>query len=162
MALYAEVTEENKQEKKENWVGEKREALTKVQVNLEGKNAKIKERKMELDAAKKKDGSIVKTLAPPQKEKTGTKRPRPSPVKEEDPQRFICQRIGKYFDDPTPKDPNNQIIYFGTIDKYSKKSSLWHVTYDDDDEEEFDYGEICVGILLYSKNKDADAKNRSS
>jgi hypothetical protein len=153
MALYAEVGEATKEENKEDWVGLKREASTKVQVNLEGKNDKIKKRKVELDAAKKKDGSIIKTMLP--KEKTRPKkRQRSSPRKEEDdPRKYVGQRIAKYFDDPTEEDPDHQVIYFGTIDRYSKNNSLWHITYDDGDEEEFDFSEVRASLLLYGKNK---------
>jgi len=160
MALYAEVGEETKEENKEDWVGEKREAMTKVQINLEGNNDKIKKRKIELDAAKKKDGSIIKTVCPEEKSKA-KKRQRSSPKKkkEDDPKKYIGQRIAKYFDDPTPQDPDHQIIYFGTIDKVSKDNSLWHIRYDDDDEEEFDFSEIRAAILFYAKNKKDDEKS---
>jgi hypothetical protein len=115
MALYSEVGEETKEENKEEWVGEKREALTKVQVNLEGNHDKIKKRKIELDAAKKKDGSIIKTVCPEEKTKA-KKRPRPNPKKEkDDPKKYIGQRLAKFFDNPTPKNPDKQIIYFGTL-----------------------------------------------
>ena len=159
MALYAEVGEETKEENKEDWVGEKREASTKVQVKMERKNSKIQKRKKELDAAKKKDGSIIKTVCPPpENEKRGAKRPRPTLTKkkEDDPKQYVGQRIAKYFDDPTPENPNQQVIYFGTIDKVDKDNSFWHVRYDDDDDEEFDFREIRAGILFYAKNKKDD------
>ena len=157
MALYDEVGEETKEENKEDWVGVKREALTKSQAILEGKNDKIKKRKIELDAAKEKDGSLIKTMCR-EEEVRPNKRPKSDPKKADDidPLKFVGQRIAKYFDDPTPEDPNHQIIYFGTVDRYSKKTSLWHIKYDDDDEEEFDIGEIRTGVLLYSSNKDND------
>lgn len=161
MALYSEVGEETKEENKEEWVGEKREALTKVQVNLEGNHDKIKKRKIELDAAKKKDGSIIKTVCPEEKTKA-KKRPRPNPKKEkDDPKKYIGQRLAKFFDNPTPKNPDKQIIYFGTIDKFTTDNLLWHITYDDDDEEEFDFNEIRDAILLYAKNKEYDEKHIS-
>eukprot|EP00536_Pseudo-nitzschia_multiseries_P000378 jgi/Psemu1/178518/e_gw1.5.39.1 len=156
LALYAEVNEEDKEENKEDWVGEKREALTKVQANLEGKNDQIKKRKLELDIAKEEDGSIVKTLSNSKEEKRGAKRPRSD--KEDDPKKYIGQRIAKYF----PGEDDSHTIYFGTIDNYSTKSSLWHVMYDDDDEEEFDKDEIRTGILLYAKNREDDQQRRSS
>ena len=169
MALYSEVGEETKEENKEEWVGEKREALTKIQVNLEGNNDKIKKRKIELDAAKKKDGSIIKTVCPEEKSKPkedeskAKKRPRPNPKMEmADPKKFVGKRIAKFFDDPTEEDPDNQIIYFGTIDRFTTAGkTLWHVTYDDNDEEEFDFNEIRSVILLYAKNQEDDEKQVS-
>ena len=44
-------------------------------------------------------------------------------------------RIAKYFDAPTPKDEDHQEIYYGTIDKYIEGTKLWHIRYDDDDED---------------------------
>jgi len=168
MALYSEVGEETKEENKEEWVGEKREALTKVQVNLEENNDKIKKRKIELDAAKKKDGSIIKTVCPEEKSKAkeeeckAKKRPRPNPKKEMgDPKKYVGLRVAKFFDDPTEEDQDNQIIYFGTIDRFTTGKSLWHVTYDDNDEEEFDFNEIRSVILLYTKNNKDDEKHIS-
>mmetsp|Transcript_33504 Transcript_33504/g.78987 ORF Transcript_33504/g.78987 Transcript_33504/m.78987 type:complete len:574 (+) Transcript_33504:102-1823(+) len=155
LSLYKEVSEEDKEENKEDWVGEKREALTKVQANLEGKNDQIKKRKIELEIGKQEDGSIVNTLARSKQEKRGAKRQRSE--KEDNPKKYIGQRIAKYF----PEDDDSETMYFGTIDRYSSKSSLWHVMYDDDDQEEFDKDEIRAGILLYAKNKDGDKKNRS-
>ena len=156
MALYAEVGEETKEENKEEWVGEKREALTKVQVDLETKNDKIMKRKTELEAAKKRDGSIIKTLCPEEQNKA-KKRKRPSlEKKNDDPKKFIGQRVAKYFDDPTDENPDHQVLYFGTIDKFSKENSLWHIKYDDDDEEEFDYSEIRTAILLYANSQNED------
>jgi len=158
MALYAEVGEETKEENKEEWVGEKKEALTKVQNDLETKNDKIKKRKTELDAAKNRDGSITKTVFP-EEQNNAKKRKRPSlEKKSDDPQKFIGQRLAKYFDDPTDEDPDNQVLYFGIIDNFSKENSLWHIKYDDDDEEEFDYSEIRKAILLYAKSKSDDEK----
>jgi len=155
LSLYKEVSEEDKEENNEDWVGEKREALTKVQANLEGKNDQIKKRKIELEIGKQEDGSIVNTLARSKQEKRGAKRQRSE--KEDNPKKYIGQRIAKYF----PEDDDSETMYFGTIDRYSSKSSLWHVMYDDDDQEEFDKDEIRAGILLYAKNKDGDKKNRS-
>jgi len=161
MSLYGEVGEQTKEENKQDWVGEKREASTKVQVNLEGNNDKIKKRKSELDAAKKKDGSIIKIVCPEENNRS-KKRQRSSPKKEEDDtKKYIGQRIAKYFDDPTPEDPDHQVIYFGTIDTFSRDNLLWHIKYDDGDEEEFDFGEIRAAILLYSKNNNGDEKNHS-
>lgn len=151
MTLYREVGEKDKEENEEEWVEEKREASSKVQVNLEEKNDQIKKRKIELDAAKEKEGSIINALCP-EEESRAKKRPKPTPKKKDDtgPKKFIGQRIAKYFMNP------NEVLYFGTIDNYTASKKLWHVTYDDDDEEEYDRNDVREAILLYAKNKDDD------
>ena len=132
MVLYAEVGEESKEQNKKDWVGEKREVSAKVQVELTGKNAKIQKRKDEFDAIKKKEGSVVELLTA-ESDKHGGKilRPTPScPSIEDDPKRFIGQRIAKYFEMPDPDNNNRktQSIYFGSIDKICNESnSLWHI-----------------------------------
>ena len=171
MKLYVEVGEETREENKEGWAGEKREASTKVQENLETGNSKIRERKLQLDAGKRKEGSVLKTLCPEDKPKQkNKKRPRPeaTPVKEakkakkkekkENPRRFIGQRIAKFFEAPTVDNPDHQELYFGIIDNYSNANKLWHILYDDDDQEEFDLSEIRNAIILYSNNKKGDPK----
>ena len=40
-------------------------------------------------------------------------------------------------------------IYFGTIDKYDSVEYLWHVKYDDGDEDENDFDDIKKGLKLY-------------
>ena len=151
MALDREVGEKDKEENEEEWVEEKREVSAKVQVNLEEKNDQIKKRKIELDAAKEKEGSIINALCP-EEESRAKKRPKPTPTvkKETGPNKFVGQRIAKYFMDP------NAVLYFGTIDNYTARKKLWHVKYDDDDEEEYDRNDVREAILLYAKEKDND------
>ena len=69
-----------------------------------------------------------------------------------DPNKYIGQRVAKYFYVRSSK--MNFQLYFGTIDKFSKNSKLWHVSYDDGDEEEFDFSEISVSMFLWkTRNK---------
>ena len=162
MALYREVGEETIEENKEDWVREKREASAKVQVSLEVSNDKIKKRKIELDEANMKDGSILNTVFPEKEQSKVEKRQKSAPKKKEVvPEKYIGQRIAKYFDDPTEDDPDHQIIYFGIVDRYSADSKLWHITYDDDDQEEFDLSELRQSILLHAKNRDDDTNGVS-
>lgn len=153
MALYIEVGEADKKENMEDWVEEKLEASTKVQTNLEEKNDQIKKRKIELDAEKEKEGSIINALCP-EEESRAKKRPKPTPKKKKEtgPKKFIGQRVAKYFYDP------DEVLFFGTIDNYKANTKLWHVKYDDSDEEEYDRNDIRAAILLYGKNKDDDEK----
>ena len=167
MSLYQEVGEESKIENKEVWVGEKQQASTKVQVELEKKNEVFATRKTILSEAKEKEGSIVKMVAPPENDKRGAKRPRQSPspkpkkASKESPEKYVGHRIAKLFDSPNPDDEGDMVLYFGSIDKYNGETKLWHVTYDDDDEEEFDFDEVRDGILLWAKNKDDDKNAKS-
>jgi len=159
MFLYSEVGEECKEQDKADWVGEKRKASTKVQGDLVGKNNKIQERKEELDAIKKKGGSVVNLLSASGNDKRGEKRPRPTPKKEGNPKKYIGQRVAKYFEMPHPENVNQikKDLYLGTIDSISDPLNLlWHVRYDDGDEEEYDFRELRAGILLYAKEKGPD------
>lgn len=179
LALYAELGEVDQEEDQKEWVGEKKEAMGKVQATLEGKTDAIKKRKIQLDAAKEiegsiakmvsrpakeKEGSIAKMVSSPPKGKQGTKRARSTP-KKKDHSRYVGLRVAKYFDNPTPDRPENQSIFFGTVDKYYLDSEedemVYHVRYDDSDEEEFDLEELREVILLYDKNKEGDS-NRPS
>lgn len=164
MSLYAELGEGDQEEDQKEWVGKKKEAMEKVQATLEGKTDAIKKRKIELDAAKEKEGSIAKVVSTPAKEKQGHKRPRSTP-KKTDHSKYVGLRIAKYFDNPTPNSPENQSIFFGTVDKYYLDSDegemVYHVRYDDSDEEEFNYEELRDVILLYDENKEDDS-NRPS
>ena len=161
MALYLEVGEEISEENSEDWVGEKREALTKVQANLEGSSDKIKQRKTELDATKAKEGSIEKAVGP-EEESRPAKRQKSTPKKKSyDPKKYVGQRIAKYFDAPTDENEDNQDIFFGTVASYSEEDKLWHILYDDFDEEDFDATELKEGVQEYAEHKDEDDKATS-
>jgi hypothetical protein len=155
MFLYTEVGEELKQKDKEDWVGGKLKASTKVQEDLVEKNNKIQQRKEELDATKKKEGSVINMLTSLENEKRGEKRPRPTPTtKKDDPKKYIGQRVAKYFEMPSSENVNKTeiLLYRGTVDKITDPSNvLWHVQYDDGDEEDYDFREIRDGILLHAK-----------
>ena len=56
---------------------------------------------------------------------------------------YINLKISKEFDNE---------IYQGTIDSYDHNRSLWHITYNDGDEEELNYAEILLGIHLANGN----------
>jgi hypothetical protein len=163
MFLYTEVGEELKEKDKEDWVGEKRIASTKVQEDLVEKNNKIQKRKEELDAIKKKEGSVVNMLTSLENEKRGEKRPRPTPTAtKDDPKKYIGQRVAKIFEMPSSENVNKTetLLYFGTVDKITDPSNLlWHVQYDDGDEEDYDFREIRAGILLNAKHKASSTKD---
>mmetsp|Transcript_67469 Transcript_67469/g.75574 ORF Transcript_67469/g.75574 Transcript_67469/m.75574 type:complete len:115 (-) Transcript_67469:153-497(-) len=79
--------------------------------------------------------------------------------KEGNPKKYIGQRVAKYFEMPHPENVNQikKDLYLGTIDSISDPLNLlWHVRYDDGDEEEYDFRELRAGILLYAKEKGPD------
>jgi hypothetical protein len=71
---------------------------------------------------------------------------------------YVNERVAKAF--PSQEDDTFE-IYFGTIDGFVASSEddhpLWHVQYDDDDEEEFDEYDVKKAIRLYLKEKSHDA-----
>jgi hypothetical protein len=78
----------------------------------------------------------------------------------EGPGSFVGKRVAKYFVDG---EKNKQRLFFGTIDKVKgPKSSkpLWHVTYDDDDEEDFDANDLSNALTLHSQHKGKDYVGR--
>lgn len=64
-------------------------------------------------------------------------------VNSSDPRSFVVKRISKVFDGKT---------FFGTISDYdnSENSSLWHVKYDDGDEEDYNKKDLMEALRHYS------------
>lgn len=133
-------------------------------------NKSVRQRKAELDGAYASDGSIVNLLAGPndkttveekvantqvavsdKEPKAGEKRARASPQQSD----FIGRRVAKYFD---------EVLFFGTVDYIHKDeeddSQLWHVHYDDGDEEDFDYDQLKEALLLHEEMQAKDDKKR--
>jgi len=58
-------------------------------------------------------------------------------------------------------------VHFGTIkkrweDKSSTQSSpIWHIEYDDEDEEDFDEDELRIGLKLWNKHKKDDTESKT-
>lgn len=75
---------------------------------------------------------------------------------------YIGERVAKVFDLEDETGQPFQEIYFGNIDRYVSaadvENPLWHVQYDDDDEEEFDEKDVKASIKLYAKEKKNDPK----
>lgn len=70
---------------------------------------------------------------------------------------YLNERIAKEFEE----EKNGQVvktIYYGTIDKVEENSEnkLWHVKYDDNDEEEFDEQEMKTFRKFYDLHRDND------
>lgn len=158
MALYREVGEETSEENNEDWVGDKQEALTKAQTNLEGSSDKIRQRKVELEATKAKEGSIEKAVGPEEESRPAKQQKLTPRKKSYDPKKYVGQRIAKYFDAPTDDDDGNQELYFGNVESYREEDKLWHIEYDDGDAEDFDFDDLRTAVLEYSQNRDKDEK----
>ena len=72
---------------------------------------------------------------------------------EKDGKKYIGTRVGKLFDGA---------MYFGTVDNYSVDSALWHVVYDDGDDEEYDINDLETGIAEFRKWNLKSHTNRKS
>jgi hypothetical protein len=74
--------------------------------------------------------------------------------------RYLGERVAKVFEQEDEMGQPFQEIYFGTIDQYVATSDdqnpLWHVQYDDDDEEEFDEKDVLASLKFYTKEKKND------
>lgn len=77
------------------------------------------------------------------------KKPTNSLLKEPDLQ--IEKRIAKYFEGS---------LYFGTVIRYLTKEKLWHISYDDGDQEEFDEKDLKKALDLYESKKASDSKQK--
>jgi len=77
------------------------------------------------------------------------KRPRADADCKSDPN--IGIRVGKYFGND---------LFVGKITKYLKSSGLWHVEYDDGDEEDFDAIELTSAKQVYVSEREMKGKGR--
>eukprot|EP00594_Rhizosolenia_setigera_P012803 CAMPEP_0178973692 /NCGR_PEP_ID=MMETSP0789-20121207/21894_1 /TAXON_ID=3005 /ORGANISM="Rhizosolenia setigera, Strain CCMP 1694" /LENGTH=452 /DNA_ID=CAMNT_0020661647 /DNA_START=530 /DNA_END=1888 /DNA_ORIENTATION=- len=77
------------------------------------------------------------------------KKPTNSLLKE--PELQVEKRIAKYFEGS---------LYFGTVVKFLTKAQLWHIVYDDGDQEEFDEKDMKKALDLYESEKASDPKQK--
>jgi pantothenate kinase type III len=68
---------------------------------------------------------------------------------------YLLRRVAKYFDDE---------LYFGTIDEFYRPDDLdlWHVTYDDGDQEDLELGEMLTSLQEYNAHKGKDREEAAS
>lgn len=94
---------------------------------------------------RKRNGQPTKVAPPEKKAKTKT------PSKKQSPFANIGVRVAKYFGDD---------VFFGTIKRYieppSGESDLWHVVYDDDDQEDYDAKDLRKAMALYKQKRSED------
>jgi len=80
-----------------------------------------------------------------------------------EPKSVLNLRVSKYFDVD-----GKQVLYFGTVQEFfpadtvTDQEDLWHVVYDDDDEEDYDITQIIDCLHLYEKKKNADKKAKKT
>jgi hypothetical protein len=69
---------------------------------------------------------------------------------------YINKRVAKAFEGRAGESE----IFYGIIDKITnaKEPFYWHITYDDDDEEEFDETDITKALKLYQTHRTEDPK----
>jgi hypothetical protein len=113
----------------------------------------------------KKGGSPAVKKA---RKSTGTPTPRATKSKDDKKTMYLNKRVAKEFQQEDETGEPFTEVYFGTIDSYVSSSDsehpLWHVQYDDDDEEEYDEKDLKRAIKLYDREKanDVNPPNRSS
>ena len=75
---------------------------------------------------------------------------------------YLNKRIAKEFEEEGEDGQIVRNIFYGTIDEvieYPKMSDwLWHVAYDDDDEEELDEREVKSFLKFYAQHSDNDPR----
>ena len=155
--MYREVGEENIKESEEinkKDAVKKQEQAEETAKLLAEKSAVVKTYS-ETPASERKQNK--KRVAPP------TKSAPPSKVqkvkgarKKEDPLFYVGQRVAKYF---------GTEVYFGTVRKFippttKKDVDLWHIVYDDDDQEDYDHKDLRKGLALYKNNQQDDKVSR--
>jgi hypothetical protein len=173
--VYLEVGEDGNVDTYE-WVKRKRSATDSVVETLTTTNDCVRQRKEELDQAKSRDGTIAGVFAIPEKKSSERDKPvektkiekKKTPTKKKDSKRgrealehgpksrdskeFLGRRVAKFF---------GKEIFFGTIDfisRFDKEKVWWHVLYDDNDQEDMDYRQLKVAILLYEQHEGKDPK----
>jgi hypothetical protein len=147
---------------------------------LASTNKSVRQRKEELDKAKSRDGTISSVFTSPEKSLAGNAKPKPvektriekktttalttakksdgkrgrealeQGPKSRDPKEFLGRRVAKFF---------GKDIFFGTINFISSEDKgdvWWHVLYDDNDEEDLDYRQLKIAILLYEQHEGKD------
>jgi hypothetical protein len=141
----------------------------------------VRQRKEQLDQAKSRDGTIARVFASQEEnsgrdarlksvDKTKIEKTKVTTItttakkkdvkrgrevleqgaKSRDPKEFLGRRVAKFF---------GKDIFFGTIDFISsldKGEVWWHVLYDDSDQEDLDYKQLKIAILLYEQHERAD------
>ncbi|KAG7347509.1 hypothetical protein IV203_016214 [Nitzschia inconspicua] len=167
--LYLEVGEDGPDVNTKKWAKTKRIETVAVEKTLADASESVRHRKVELDGAQTRDGTVLGVLAKGESEgiadvtakdkgenlekKTGKKRGGKRRREYNEPEEFLGRRVAKYFDGE---------LYFGTLDHIAsedKNDPLWHVTYDDDDEEDFEYNQVKAALLLYEEMQSEDPKH---
>lgn len=67
-----------------------------------------------------------------------------------EPTSHVGKRVARKFEN---------VVYFGNIDKYDGKEKLWHILFDDDDQEELEFEEVLFALDLYENSIVSDKDN---
>mmetsp|Transcript_106478 Transcript_106478/g.159276 ORF Transcript_106478/g.159276 Transcript_106478/m.159276 type:complete len:667 (-) Transcript_106478:119-2119(-) len=167
LCLYNECGEKEKTDNAQPWVDEKKKAAKESADLLFEKSEKLRkdiedEKKKKL-ARERSPESGSATMANRkrswQQGDGDAKKPR-GKAKKSNAQAYLGRRIAKAFEQENDEGKIVTEIFFGTIDKIAKDTGvmLWHVQYDDDDEEEFDEKDIESAIRLYQVEQGGDPK----
>lgn len=100
----------------------------------------------ERKATARKRGAGPTKSAPPAKVAKGR-----TPGRKINPFSYVNQRIAKYFGDE---------VFFGRVKRYIEPTSgeddLWHIVYDDDDQEDYDGKDLRKAVALYKTKRSED------
>jgi hypothetical protein len=154
LLLYKKVGEEYKEPAAAEKLKEKAEAAEASAKVLETKSAEVKKLCSVPPSERKKSGQQRNAqptkVAPPEK-KAKVK----TPSKKQSPFSYIGQRVAKFFGDD---------VFFGTIKKYIEPGAgefdLWHIVYDDDDQEDFDSKDLRKALNLYKQRRSEDKASK--
>ncbi|CAB9525163.1 Type III pantothenate kinase [Seminavis robusta] len=160
LVLYKEVGEDNQEElteavaeknkKKVEQASDTAKLLVQTSEEVKKYAETPAEERNKTNSARKRNAAPSKSAPPTKVAKAKTT------AKKQNPISHVGLRIAKYFGDE---------VYFGTIKKYiqptgKKDEDLWHIVYDDDDQEDYDAKDLRKAIALYKSNKGLDKVSR--
>ena len=156
------------------WASEKKDRASKTVDELANKDPKLREEaqkradareaemKLELEVEERKQQALANKRKLSPGSQANKKARKVSSNNESKKSMYLNKRIAKEFEEEGEDGQIVRNIYYGTIDdvKESEKMSdwLWHVAYDDDDEEEFDEREIKRFLKFYAQHRDKDPR----
>jgi type IV secretory pathway VirB10-like protein len=94
--------------------------------------------------------STTKRSSPPAEAAPAKKAKTPKKKKKKGGE-YVGLRVAKYFEGGDGLE-----LFYGEVDRYDESSKFWHITYDDDDQEEMDKAGLKEALKLYEENKKDD------
>lgn len=154
LLLYKEIGEEPAIVSEQS--EEKRTQANEMAQILMSKSAIVKKHS-ETPISERKGQSSRKRSAGPSKRAPGVKTAKISvSARKQDPLSYVGKRVAKYF---------GEDVFFGTVEKYIPPTSpndedLWHIHYDDEDQEDYDLKDLRKNLKIYEKHQDKDTKSK--